>query len=164
LKYANNNQAPNQKVASMTSSIGTQSVGSLSIFSHSESHLSANTRWTSDLSIKLDDGGGELNRDDPHKQGRQMGRPQNKWTRARLRKLTKLYLLTDLELDGIIDRLRSDDFQPWLAFPIIFDRMKPQLTTLQQAQCTGETQPSFAASTKQDPAQGGHESPSSAAS
>jgi hypothetical protein len=93
----------------MTSSIGTQSVGSPSIFSHSESHSSANTQWTSDLSIKLDDGGGELNRDDPHKQGRQMGRPPN---------LTNLYLLTDLELDGIIDRLRSDDFQPWLAFPL----------------------------------------------
>jgi len=100
-------------VAAMSSSIGTQSVVDASIFSHSESCLSAITQWTSDASFKGGNGADEFDSDE-QKQGKQMGRP-NKWTCTRLRNLIKLYLLTDLELDGIIDRLRTDDFQPWLA-------------------------------------------------
>jgi hypothetical protein len=82
-----------------------------SIFSHSESYLSAISQWTSDGPFKGGDCADDFESDDQPKQGKQMGRP-NKWTCTRLRKLTKLYLLTDLEVDGIVDRLREDDFNP----------------------------------------------------
>jgi hypothetical protein len=98
----------------MSSSIGTQSVLDASIFSHSESYASAITQWTSDAPLKGGDSGDEFDNDDQQKQGKQMGRP-NKWTCTRLRKLIKLYLLTDLELDGIVDSLCEGDFQPQLA-------------------------------------------------
>jgi hypothetical protein len=103
----------------MSSSIGTHSVQNPSIFSCTESHLSINTEWTSETLVKLDDCEGSRVDNNLHigqqKSSRQGGRPPNKWTRTRLRKLTRLYLLTDLDLDGIINCLRTEEFQPWLA-------------------------------------------------
>jgi hypothetical protein len=105
--------------AAMSSSIGTYSVQNPSIFSCTESYLSSNTEWTSENLVKLDDCEGSRVDNNLHigqqKSSRQGGRPQNKWTRTRLRELTRLYLLTDLDLDGIINCLRTEEFRPWLA-------------------------------------------------
>lgn len=42
-----------------------------------------------------------------------MGRPKNGWTRSRRRKLVRLYLMTDLDVDELAATLRSDQFKPW---------------------------------------------------
>jgi len=86
-----------------------------SIFSLSESYSSENTQWTSEASIKLDDRVARRDSDGQQKRSRQMGCPPNKWTCTRLRKLIRLYLLTHLELDGITNLLRTEDFHSWLA-------------------------------------------------
>jgi hypothetical protein len=108
----------------MSSSIGTYSVQNPSIFSCTESYLSINTEWTSETSVKLDDCEGSRVDNNLHisqqKSRGQGGRPPNKWTRTRLRELTRLYLLTDLDLDGIINCLRTEEFQPWLALNCFF--------------------------------------------
>lgn len=41
------------------------------------------------------------------------GRPKNDWTCSRRRKLVRLYLMTDLEVDEIVKVLRTDSFEPW---------------------------------------------------
>jgi hypothetical protein len=103
----------------MSSSIGTHSVQIPSIFSCTESYLSINTEWTSETEVKLDDCEGSRVDNNLHigqqKSTKQGGRPPNKWTRSRLRELTRLYLLTDLDLDGIINCLRTEEFRPWSA-------------------------------------------------
>jgi hypothetical protein len=66
----------------------------------------------SEASIKLNDRGARRGSDGRQKRSRQMGRPPNKWTCTRLQKLIGLYLLTDLELDGITKLLRTEEFQP----------------------------------------------------
>jgi hypothetical protein len=43
-----------------------------------------------------------------------MGRPKNSWTPRRLRRLVRLYLMTDLEVTEIAKVLQSTEFQPWL--------------------------------------------------
>ncbi|KAH8585372.1 hypothetical protein B0O99DRAFT_696566 [Bisporella sp. PMI_857] len=96
----------------MTSTIGTRSIQYLSIFSSSESYLSRNTEWSCEVSAKLVDDGDKSTCDGQEKSIRLMGRPPNKWTSTSLHKLIRLYLLTDLELDSIIVRLRTKGFQP----------------------------------------------------
>jgi hypothetical protein len=89
----------------MASTIGTCSIENPSIFSGScESYVSASTEWTFQAPTKLGDGYNDV---------QVIGQPANKWTSSSLRKLIRLYLLTDLELGGIIDCLRTNDFQPW---------------------------------------------------
>ncbi|KAE8450366.1 hypothetical protein EG329_006440 [Mollisiaceae sp. DMI_Dod_QoI] len=96
----------------MSSSIWTQSTQDLSLFSHADSCFSANTQWTSEAPTKLDHESETPLSNVQQVSSKQTGRPRNKWTAARLRKLIKLYLLTELELDGIIDCLWAEDFQP----------------------------------------------------
>jgi hypothetical protein len=109
------------KSTAMTSTIGSRSIQYQSIFSSSESYLSTNTEWTFNPSIGFGDGSDTIKGDGKHKPIRQKGRPPNGWTSRSLRKLIRLYLLTDLELDSIIDRLRTEDFQPWWAQLLPFD-------------------------------------------
>jgi hypothetical protein len=47
------------------------------------------------------------------KRRRVIGRPKNGWTASRRRKLVRLYLMTNLELDDIAKVLRTDDFKTW---------------------------------------------------
>lgn len=42
-----------------------------------------------------------------------MGRPKNGWTPTRLRKLVRLYLMTNLEVVEIAKVLQTKDFKPW---------------------------------------------------
>ncbi|KAF8861478.1 ankyrin [Acephala macrosclerotiorum] len=96
----------------MNPSIWTQSTQDPSIFSHGDSLLSSNTQWSSEAPSKLEHIDEAPINDIKQAPIKQTGRPRNKWTGTRLRELIKLYLLTDLELEGIIDRLRTEDFQP----------------------------------------------------
>jgi hypothetical protein len=75
--------------------------------------LSTNTEWTFDTSTKFGDGSDAIKEDGQQKPIRQKGRPPNGWTSSSLRGLIRLYLLTDLELDSIVVRLSTEDFQPW---------------------------------------------------
>jgi hypothetical protein len=129
--------------AIMSSSIWSQSAQSSSIFSHSESISSTNTEWTSEISVQPSHGGHRLDSKSQQKSKRQMGRPPNKWTSTRLRKLTRLYLLTDLELDDIINCLQAEDFQPWSALSVAYNslliKIRLWLIILQQAQLAGKT-------------------------
>lgn len=106
-------------LVAMSSLIGTHSIQNPSIFSCTESYLTINTEWTSETLARLDDcEGSRVDNNlqvDQQKSSRQGGRPPNKWTRSRLRELTRLYLLTDLDLDGIINCLRTEEFRLWLA-------------------------------------------------
>jgi hypothetical protein len=98
----------------MASTIGTCSIENPSIFSGScESYVSASTEWTFQAPTKLGDGYNDVQVIGQVNPIAQIGRPANKWTSSSLRKLIRLYLLTDLELVGIIDCLRTNDFQPW---------------------------------------------------
>ena|SRR6187402_42572 len=47
------------------------------------------------------------------KRMKQMGRPKNGWTPTRKRKLVRLYLMTELDVDEIGEVLRAKGFQPW---------------------------------------------------
>lgn len=47
------------------------------------------------------------------KRRRLMGRPRNEWTSTRLRKLVRLYLMTELDVSEISRVLSAGDFQPW---------------------------------------------------
>ena len=100
-------------LTAMTSTIGTRSIQYQSIFSSSESHASTNTEWTFEPSIKLGDDGNDVRSKGQEKRISPRGRPSNGWTSRSLRRLIRLYLLTDLDLDCIIDRLKTEDFQPW---------------------------------------------------
>lgn len=42
-----------------------------------------------------------------------MGRPRNGWTASRRRKVVRLYLMTNLEVDEIAKVLRTDNFKTW---------------------------------------------------
>jgi hypothetical protein len=44
-----------------------------------------------------------------------IGRPKNGWTASRRRKLVRLYLMTNLEVDEIAKVLRTDNFKTWYA-------------------------------------------------
>lgn len=50
------------------------------------------------------------------KRRRVMGRPKNGWTPTRLRKLTRLYLMTNLEVCEIAEVLHEKGFAPKLVF------------------------------------------------
>ncbi|KAH7304350.1 hypothetical protein BKA65DRAFT_544170 [Rhexocercosporidium sp. MPI-PUGE-AT-0058] len=95
----------------MTSTTGTRSIDYHSTFSRKESCLTSSTEWTFEP-IPLKEGSDESRRHGQEKLIRQRGRPQNGWTSRSLRKLIRLYLLTDLDLDSIRDRLHAKDFQP----------------------------------------------------
>lgn len=41
------------------------------------------------------------------------GRPKNGWTPSRRRKLVRLYLMTELNVDELAATLRTDRFKPW---------------------------------------------------
>jgi hypothetical protein len=49
----------------------------------------------------------------PQKRRKLMGRPKNVWTPSRRRKLVRLYLLSNLEVDEISKVLQADGFNPW---------------------------------------------------
>lgn len=74
--------------------------------------MSTNTEWTFDTLTKFGDGNNAIKEDGQQKPIRQKGRPPNGWTSSSLRRLIRLYLLTDLELDSIVVRLSTEDFQP----------------------------------------------------
>lgn len=42
-----------------------------------------------------------------------MGRSKNAWTPSRLRKLIRMYQMTSLSVDEIVEVLRTRDFKPW---------------------------------------------------
>lgn len=44
-----------------------------------------------------------------------IGRPKNGWTASRRRKLVRLYLMTNLEVNEIAKVLRTENFKPWYA-------------------------------------------------
>ncbi|KUJ08959.1 ankyrin [Mollisia scopiformis] len=98
----------------MSASIWTQSNHDSSIFSYGESYLSSITQWSTETPDKLyhELSNGFIHDEQQQKPNKLIGRPPNRWTTTRLRKLVKLYLLTELEIDGIIDSLRTEDFQP----------------------------------------------------
>jgi hypothetical protein len=45
-----------------------------------------------------------------------MGRPKNGWTPTRLRKLVRLYLMTNLDVVEISKVLRAKGFEPWSVY------------------------------------------------
>lgn len=63
-----------------------------------------------------------IHKDELDRKGQKiMGRPKNSWTPRRLRRLVRLYLMTNLEVAEIAKVLQSTEFKPWLV-PIYIER------------------------------------------
>ena len=102
----------------MCSSFSNPTTIAPSIFSFTASNSSgANSSVSDELFFKICSSGKNGQEaggcQPPRKRKRVNGRPRNLWTSTRLRKLTRLYLMTNLDVVDIIKTLEAEDFAPW---------------------------------------------------